>query len=274
MRYNKFKAFTIAEIMVILLTLSILLAAFAPVFTRRYNNVTSNEVWTYVPGDDNYNAYFDTPNKLFLNQAFVGLTPISSDEVRSFSGGDSCEVCITNLTTGAVTCASASCSAAAASPKPIYSKLVIAASKELGSITNDPPQNQMQFRMATSNTDAAGTVVGSLFAGNNNMLLGGPYVDIKNDAVANSAFGAGSLKSLTKGDANNIEDPSLVNENNIYGRVILKIPKLGYIRKFLLTSYGFLFGIVLPASTIIIFDILKFIKKCKNKQIDEEIDII
>ena len=228
MRYNKFKAFTIAEIMVILLTLSILLAAFAPVFTRRYNNVTSNEVWTYVPGDDNYNAYFDTPNKLFLNQAFVGLTPISSDEVRSFSGGDSCEVCIKNLTTGAVTCSSASCSAAAATPKPIYSKLVIAASKELGSITNDPPQNQMQFRMATSNTDAAGTVVGSLFAGNNNMLLGGPYVDIKNDAVANSAYGAGSLKSLTKGDANTAADNYNLKDDDIIGEVKFVVPYLGY----------------------------------------------
>lgn len=101
-----------------------------------------------------------------------------------------------------------------------------------------------------------------------------PGLTVTHRIVGRQLSQSGNYIFRTKGDANNIEDPSLVNENSIYGKVILKIPKLGYIRKFLLTSYGFLLGIVLPAATIIIFDILKFIKKCKNKQIDEEIDVI
>ena len=69
MKFNKLKAFTLAEVMVLLLTLSILMAAFAPVFTRRYSNVTTDEVWTFVAGDTQRNAYFDAPNKIYLNQA-------------------------------------------------------------------------------------------------------------------------------------------------------------------------------------------------------------
>ena len=57
MKYNKFSAFTLAEVMILLLTLSILIAAFSPIFTRRYNNITSDEVWSFVAGDSNYDAY-------------------------------------------------------------------------------------------------------------------------------------------------------------------------------------------------------------------------
>ena len=69
-------------------------------------------------------------------------------------------------------------------------------------------------------------------------------------------------------------DPSIVEEDNIYGKVILKIPKLGVIRKFLMTSYGFMFGIVLPAVAIIVFDILKLFKKNKKTVVEEELEII
>ena len=69
-------------------------------------------------------------------------------------------------------------------------------------------------------------------------------------------------------------DPSKVEEDNIYGKVILKIPKLGVIRKFLMTSYGFMFGIVLPAVAIIVFDILKLFKKNKKTVVEEELEII
>ena len=213
MRYNKFKAFTLAEIMVLLLTLSILMAAFAPVFTRRYSNVTSDVVWTHIPGDDNYNAYFDAPNKLFLNQAFIGLTPVNRNEVSDFSGSGAFFKCSSgvnlngllfpgNLVIGDGICTEVAEGTAGATEKPAYAKLVIGASSKLGSISNDPPQNQMQFRMSTRATDAVGALTGSLFAGNSNMLVGGPYVDITNSAERNTAFGPAALKALTNGDGN------------------------------------------------------------------------
>ena len=84
----------------------------------------------------------------------------------------------------------------------------------------------------------------------------------------------------TKGDNNNSEDPALVQQSNIYGRVILKIPKLGLVRQFLTTSYGFVFAIVIPALTIVILDIFKFATKGfvyvdnKRKEKRDELDVI
>ena len=113
MKYNKLNAFTLAELLVLLLTLSILMAAFAPVFTKRYDNVSSDEVWTFIMGDDNKNAYFDSINKTYTSQAFVGLTPVNEQDVAKMVED--------------------------ASNKPVYSKLVIAASKKL--IGSGKPQH-------------------------------------------------------------------------------------------------------------------------------------
>lgn len=78
----------------------------------------------------------------------------------------------------------------------------------------------------------------------------------------------------TKGDNNNSEDPTWVIEDNIYGKVLLKIPQLGVVRNFLLTPFGFSVAIILPAVLIIIYDIFKFSKLLKKKKEDEELEII
>ncbi len=173
MKYNKLKAFTLAEVMILLLTLSILMAAFAPVFTRRYSNAGLDDVWTYVTADDNFDAYYDVLGKTYTAQAYIGLTPKDKYDVTtkfsSYSSNGS---------------------------DPLYSKLVIAASKKLD-VAGSPVQNQMQFRYGNS---AAGDLVGSLFAGNGNMLVGGLYNNITNTAVYNSSFGVGSLaKNISTG---------------------------------------------------------------------------
>lgn len=174
MRYNKLKAFTLAEVMVLLLTLSILLAAFAPVFTRRYQNVSTDDVWSFVTADDNYNAYFDVPNKIYVNSAFIGLNPTSADDVSTLTKDGS----INN--------------------NVVYSKLIIAASGGIGGAKT--PQNQMQFRYSGSSSE--GNIVGTLFAGNGNMLVGGPYRNIKNDATYNTAFGYNSMTDIKTADFN------------------------------------------------------------------------
>lgn len=170
MRYIKYRAFTLAEVMVLLLTLSILMAAFAPVFTRRATTVAADEVWTFVAGDDNANAYYDALNKSYTAQAFIGVTPASQFDVP-LASSDSAG----NL---------------------LYSKLVISAS---GRLSVGKLQNQMQFRYGNS---AAGTMVGALFAGNDNILVGGNYNDIKSTARANTAYGVGSLSEIESGVGN------------------------------------------------------------------------
>lgn len=74
----------------------------------------------------------------------------------------------------------------------------------------------------------------------------------------------------TKGDANNVEDPALVQSNNIFGKVILKIPKLGYLKQALSNYVGILFFIIVPSLTIMVYDISRLIKLIRNKNNKED----
>ena len=65
---------------------------------------------------------------------------------------------------------------------------------------------------------------------------------------------------VSKGDNNNIEDSALVEQDRIYGKVILKIPKLGYLQIFLASQGGWILVILLPCLTVISFDIMKILK--------------
>ena len=180
MRFNKLKAFTLAEVMILLLTLSILMAAFAPVFTRRADNYSADEVWTFVPGDDNNDAYFDVPSKTHTAQAFVGISPANKLDVMNASN-------VKNPAYNETT--------------PLYSKLILRANK-LGGTYGNSLQNQLQFRYAANKNSTAGSIVGALFAGNQNMLVGGKYESISDTARANTSFGSASLSALTSGIGN------------------------------------------------------------------------
>ena len=68
----------------------------------------------------------------------------------------------------------------------------------------------------------------------------------------------------TKGDHNETVDRSPVKGNQIYGKVVMRIPKIGYIKYFLVSSYGWIIAIVIPSLGIIIYDIMKLIKNIKN----------
>lgn len=173
MKFIKHKAFTLAEVMILLLTLSVLMAAFAPVMTKRQHNVSYDDVWTYVPSDNHNDAYFDAANKSFTSQAFIGIPVKKALDVSSA------------VQDGA--------------SNTLYSKLVIrsAATNKLKGISD--PQSQMQFRYGNSDS---GTYLGSLLAGNNNFLLGGEYKNVQDTAKGNTAYGASALSKLTTGSNN------------------------------------------------------------------------
>ena len=167
---NKYKGFTLSELMIMLAVLTVLLAAFAPVFTVRYNNATSENVWAFVADDEEFDAHTDQVNKVMPAQLFVGITPANMNEVvlKAISDGSN----------------------------SLYSKLVI---RPTHSLADGELQKQIQFRYGDSNT---GTLAGSLFAGNENILLGGNYTGIKASANSNTAYGSGALNSLTSGSRN------------------------------------------------------------------------
>ncbi len=86
----------------------------------------------------------------------------------------------------------------------------------------------------------------------------------------------GNYRYRTKGDNNNIEDSWIVPQENILGKVIFKIPKLGYLQDFLSTSYGWIIAIVLPCLVIIVYDLVRlvavFIRSTRKKLVLDEKD--
>lgn len=69
----------------------------------------------------------------------------------------------------------------------------------------------------------------------------------------------------TKGDNNNIADPTLVPYDNILGKVILKIPKLGYLQDILASKGTVIIVIIIPCLVIFSYDIMKGLKSLGKK---------
>lgn len=76
------------------------------------------------------------------------------------------------------------------------------------------------------------------------------------------------IKLKTQGDNNLSPDSSFVNKENLIGKVIIRIPKIGKLQKLLLSSGGWLLFIILPGLFLIINDIKKLSesKNSKNKK--------
>ncbi len=78
----------------------------------------------------------------------------------------------------------------------------------------------------------------------------------------------GLIKIKTQGDNNLSPDSSYVTAKNLIGRVVLRIPKIGRLQKFLLGSMGWLVFIIIPGIFLIIFDLRKIARnKAKKKTI-------
>ena len=75
---------------------------------------------------------------------------------------------------------------------------------------------------------------------------------------------SGEYLFTTKGDNNNTPDSSRISFNEIYGRVLFRIPKIGYIQYYLSSILGWVAIIIAPAVMIIGYDIYKLIKTLKS----------
>lgn len=172
MKFKKHIGFTLAELMVILAVLTVLLAAFAPVFTVRYKNSAAESVWSFVKGDDEFDIYSNPLSEVLTSQLFIGMQPTDKTDVNNYlkSGNN-----------------------------VLHSKLVIRASNKLGISFGSEKQKQIKFQYGSSRE---GKSVGTMFAGNQSILLGGDYKKISDSAKDNTAFGSGALDSLTTGTYN------------------------------------------------------------------------
>lgn len=75
---------------------------------------------------------------------------------------------------------------------------------------------------------------------------------------------------ITKGDANDVADPSPISTDLVKGKVVFSLPYLGFILDFAKKPLGFILLVAIPA-TILIFDelykILKEIKRMRQKKV-------
>lgn len=78
--------------------------------------------------------------------------------------------------------------------------------------------------------------------------------------IIDVTYDEGEKVYVTKGDHNATRDRLPVKSNQIYGKVIMMIPKIGYIQTFLATSYGWIIAVVIPCLGIIITDVVKLVR--------------
>lgn len=75
----------------------------------------------------------------------------------------------------------------------------------------------------------------------------------------------GALQFITKGDANNVEDRSPVNAEDVVGILSRRIPKLGDVIVFTQTPLGMLICIGVPVLAFVIYDIIRR-QKAANRE--------
>lgn len=86
----------------------------------------------------------------------------------------------------------------------------------------------------------------------------------------------GEYAYRTKGDNNNVEDKTLVSYDDVLGKVIFKIPYIGYLQQFLTTKFGWILVIVIPSLFIVAGDVVKVAKliivkdDTKEKSVDDK----
>lgn len=70
----------------------------------------------------------------------------------------------------------------------------------------------------------------------------------------------------TKGDNNASEDRALIRQSEVLGKVLFRIPMIGYVKTFLSSRLGWLIAIVFPCLGIVGYDVLKLVGLIKVKK--------
>lgn len=156
MNFNKFKAFSLTELLIVLVIVAVLFAALAPIITKRFNGseVNLESVWRFTDGNT-HDAYYDSEVPTLTSAAFVGLTKAGIEKVYK---------------------------------EKHYSKVVLKA-VEINDSGNEYPQDMIHFRYG----DGEGRYVGSFtFDDKGNLKTVGKVsysgVGEENTAAGMSAF--------------------------------------------------------------------------------------
>lgn len=97
-----------------------------------------------------------------------------------------------------------------------------------------------------------------------------PGVTITHRVVGIVDLENGRKAFRTKGDGNNVEDSTLVNDDHLIGKVLFKVPQLGQVQRILTNFSGWLLLIVIPCVGIVLYDLVKLILLIIKKGDDDE----
>lgn len=92
------------------------------------------------------------------------------------------------------------------------------------------------------------------------------FKDSQNRVVTHRIVNIDQEKISTKGDANRTDDPEIINQNMILGKVLLVLPKLGYVVAFAKSLPGLVVLIIIPCFILMGDEVIKVIKNIKKKQ--------
>lgn len=172
---NKKQAYSLAEIMTVMLVLTVVFASLAPFMTKRRVEVKSLDTPWQLADYTTFDARTEPGNNSSRNQMFFGVSPKTGDEV--------------------------------ASRYTPLAKLVIRS----GPVTGGVVQRQLQFRYGSDNESASfkytdrGKFAGTWLMDGKNVLMGGRYAGIQvgtGGARHNTAIGYDSLNKITNGSGN------------------------------------------------------------------------
>lgn len=81
---------------------------------------------------------------------------------------------------------------------------------------------------------------------------------------------SGNYVYRTKGDNNVLADTARVGSNDIYGKVILTIPKFGYVQNFVASPFGFIISIFVPIVFVVVYEVWRIISllRKRHKQLE------
>ncbi|NLM46967.1 MAG: signal peptidase I [Firmicutes bacterium] len=83
------------------------------------------------------------------------------------------------------------------------------------------------------------------------------------------------ISFVTRGDANNTDDPNPVSADKVVGRMVFCLPYIGYLMSFAQTKAGLIALVFIPAAVIIIFEmrnLLQYASEEEKKKAAEKTD--
>jgi signal peptidase I len=84
--------------------------------------------------------------------------------------------------------------------------------------------------------------------------------------VDKESIGIESSTYITKGDNNLVEDSSSVSTSSIYGKVLFRVPKIGYIQDFFAKPSNYFICILIPAILFVIYEVIRIFVLLKQKK--------